>query len=194
MKITLSAFQDELPGWALRGAVCALTSFGWALVGGFSHPTEIAGMILGVGFWVAVFALGTAWLPANVNERWRRLGRALKRAAWIKFAVTILGVPLVLGLLNGFTGRGVGPLAFVFMLDMMLGLAALWLVGQVGGFADFDQISRLDSCGWTALTVVVEGALMAAVIGLIALAVLGWWRLTAGSGEKQELSPARISG
>lgn len=172
-------FRDELIGWTLRGGLCALTSFCWALAIGFNHPAEIAGMFVGVACWVVVFALLTACLPGTMLAGWIRFGRALKVAAWIKIGLTMLGLPASLGLWGT-------PLAMPLSLDMLLGIAALSLVSVIGGFNSIEEIARLNSVGWTALTTIVEGALMAGVIATLALLVLGWWRLRGVTGAKLE--------
>lgn len=183
--------RDELPCWLLRGVLCALTSFGWAYAMEFNHADEIMGMMLGVAFWVTVFALLTAWRPVHVAAGWERYGRALKLAAWIKIGLTLIGVPALLGLLDPNLGRWLSPLAATFSLDMLLGLAALQMVCVIGGFTDVTHIAGLDSVMWTALTTVIEGALMAGVIALMAGAVLGWWRLRGGTDKTMKLSPVR---
>jgi hypothetical protein len=190
--LTSERFQAELPGWALRGVVCALMSFYLAIQGGFGNPAEIAGMILGVGFWVAVFTWAATWLPANLGSRWARIGQALKKAAWIKSGITLLSWLLILGLQSSSLFPAMGPDRVLLVPDMLLGWAALRLVGWAGGFRHLGKISSQDSCGWTALTTIVDGALMAVLIGLIALVVLGWWRLREDSDSRSELSPARL--
>lgn len=191
MNFKLPDISDELPGWLIRGVFCALTSFGWAYAMGFTHGAEIVGMILGVAFWVIAFALLTAWRPGPVTTGWGRYGRALKVAAWIKIGLTLVGVPALLGLLDTNLGRWLSPLAVTFSLDMLLGLASLQIVCVIGGYHDIEHIARLDSVAWTALTTVIEGALMAAVIGVIAIAVLGWWRWGGLVRWKTNLSPVR---
>lgn len=190
MKITQAAFEDELPGWVLRGALCAVNSAFWAWMMGFQHPAEIAGMATGVAFWVAVFAGVCAWTPRSAWWQQAQIGPALKRAAWIKIGLTCSGWLLLAGA-SLVHISGAEALAMFGMVDMLLGMAALWLVSRVAGIPDFDQISRLDSPGWTALTTVVEGALMAAVIGVLALAVLAWWRWGGLDRLKELLSPVR---
>jgi len=189
MKVNLAVFRDELPGWALRGGLCALYSFFLAHLVGFNQPAEIAGMAMGVVVWVLLFAAGCAWLLQGGSAGWMSAVRALEVAVVIKFILMLVGFPLVFLL-----GRGIAPglantLGYIINLDMALGMAAIWLVGQIAQ----TDIEKLDSFGWTALATFVEGALMAVVICLLALAVLGWWRWRAPSVLKQKISPARIS-
>lgn len=182
-------FRDELPGWILRGSVCALTSFGWAVVAGFSHPAEIAGMLLGVAGWVAVFTLATVWLPEHGRGVWGRYGAALKRAAWIKFGFTLLGVPALLGVCGGLGTTVTALLGYAFTFDLMLGLAALSSTGHLAGGIKPEAIAQLDSGGWTAFTTVVAGALMALVIGLIALLIVGWERRRTAHAFRKQFTP-----
>jgi hypothetical protein len=86
------------------------------------------------------------------------------------------------------------PAAVFWMVDMFLGMAALWTVNQLGGFSEIDYIARLDSFGWTALTTVIEGAFMAVLIVGIALAVLGWWKFRSFRVLRHKLSPATSNG
>jgi hypothetical protein len=172
VKASLSAFQDELPGWALRVGLCAFPSFFLAIVVGFNQLGEIAGMVLGVAAWVVLISAACAWLLQSGSAGWTRAVRALEVAVVIKFLTMLLGW-LVVFLLKGSIAPGLANLLGYFLnLDMALGMAALWLVGQIAG-AD---IEKLNSFGWTTLTTVVEGALMTAVIGAMALVILGWWR------------------
>ena len=188
------AFRAELPGWALRGCLCAASSAFWAVLIGFQAPAEIAGMVTGVAVWVCVFAALCSWTPSLAWLKQPQMAAALKHAAWIKLGLSALGWLC-------FAGRFAPYFAFLQWLglcgivDMALGIGALSLVALLAGtFRSPEQISRLDSFGWTALTTVVEGALMAVLIGVIALAVLGWWRLKARVGRQRELSPARPAG
>lgn len=191
MSRAASGFSAELPGWILRGSVCALTSFGWAVAAGFSHPAEIVGMIFGVAAWVAAFAWITAWLPEQSRGIWARYGPALKRAAWLKFGFTLLGVPALLGVWGGAGTTLSALLGYAFTFDLMLGLASLSLTGYLTGGIKPEAIAQLDSWGWTACTTVVEGTLMAAVIGLMALLIIGWEYLRAQLAVRKQFTPVR---
>jgi len=192
MKTLLASeeFHAELPGWALRGVLCAANSAFWAVMMGFQQPTEIAGMVAGVASWVAVFAGLCARTRLADRLRQPRIGAALKRAAWIKIGLTAAGWLSVAGT-SLIRASGAEALAVFGMADVFLGMASLWLVSQAAGVSDIDQVGRLDSFGWTALTTIIEGALMAAVIGLIALAVLGWWRWGGFERIRKIVSPVR---
>lgn len=175
-------FSQELLGWIFRGTLCALSSFYWAYAVGFQHPVEILGMFTGIVAWAIIFA----WLTIRIfpgRELGLRTVRALKRAAWIKFGLMILGWLTFFGI-GALRLQGGVQLASLGLADVWLGLAALGLVNVVGGFRGVDQIASLDSFGWTALTTFVDGLLFAIIIGLIACLVLGWWRFKNDSVEK----------
>jgi hypothetical protein len=184
-------FQTELPGWALRGVLCAANSAFWAWMMGFQQPEEIAGMAAGVAFWVMVFAGLCAGAPLLERLKQPQFGAALKRAAWIKIGLMAVGWLAFVGASLVRT-PGVEALAAFGMADMFLGMASLWLVSRAAGVSDLDQIGRLDSFGWTTVTTIVEGALMAVVIGAIALVVLGWWRWGGLDRIRKIISPVHI--
>lgn len=194
MKTLLASeeFQAELPGWALRGVLCAANSAFWAVMMGFQQPAEIAGMAAGVAFWVVVFAGLCACTPLAERLRQPRIGAALKRAAWIKIGLTAAGWLSLAGA-SLMRASGAEVLAMLGMADVLMGMASLWLVSRAAGVPDIDQLGRLDSFGWTALTTVVEGALMAVVIGALALVVLGWWRWGGFDRIRKTVSPVRSS-
>ena len=121
-------------------------------------------------------------LPLRASMISRRLER-FSQSGWDINALALMHADAEL------LGRASQALGLPEPAAPLLGMAALWLVSQVGPFRNFEQIPGADSFGWTALTTVVEGALMAVVIGLIALVVLGCWRLTAGTDSKSEFFP-----
>lgn len=185
------AFVAELPGWALRGVFCAATSAFWAVMMGFSSAAEIAGMVAGVACWVGIFAGLCVWLPGAVNWLNRDAAVALRWAAWIKVGLTAGGWGLFClgGALNS------DPLAQMGMLgtmDTALGMGALWGVSFMAGVNDLG-LPALDSFGWTALTTVTEGALMALVIGAIAAALWILWRLSAATGVNWKFLRGRLT-
>lgn len=173
--INSDAFRAELPGWALRGILCAATSAFWAVLMGFQAPTEIVGMIAGVAGWVAVFATVCAWLQHSVRWSRTRASAALKWAAGIKIGLVA----------SGWLAYGVGGLlqwddmmgmALFGMVDPLLGLASLALVSFFGGMNGPETVAAADSLGWTLLTTVIEGLLMALVIACSAVLVWGFWQ------------------
>lgn len=183
-------FRNELPGWAVRGVLCAANSAFWAWMLGFQAPVELAGMVAGVAVWAGIFALLCVWSPLPARWAHPQFAAALKWAAGIKIGLTAVGW-LSFAVASHVRTSGAEALAALGMVDMLLGMAALWLVSRVAGIPDFDQVARLDSFGWTALTTMVEGALMAAVIGLIALLVLAWWRWGGLARLKTIFSPVQ---
>lgn len=172
-------FRAELPGWVLRGVLCAANSAWWAVMAGFTHPAEIAGMVLGVAVWVVAFTAFGGWARQTGRIAPARFADAVKTAAWIKLLLVVVGLPAMF--CSRFLPEWMTVFVFGFSMDMVLGMLALSGAAWLAGMTEFDQIARMDSLGWTTLTTVLEGALMASLILLIAAAVLGWrWSKTAG--------------
>jgi hypothetical protein len=189
-------FPRELAGWGLRGALCAASSFWWAWVEGFNSPAEIAGMATGVMVWVGLFAGFCTWHRTAGAGAPSQLVPALKIAATIKFLLSAAGWVwfAVCSIFQNQNQAAILDAGFVFLMpDCMLGLAALGLVGLLGG-GNVDSLPRLDSFGWTALTTLVHGALFVFVIAAFAVAVLLWWRFGPELRRKLGLSPARPAG
>lgn len=184
------AFRAELPGWALRGVLCALSSAGWAALMGFQDPVEIAGMVAGVGFWVLVFAAWCAWRPNVMRWNQSQAVVALKWAAWIKVGLTASGWAMF-ALGGAVKLEALSQMGMLGMVDTLLGLAALALVSWVAGLKGPEMVAAADSFGWTALTTVIEGLLMALVIAGLALCVWVFWRVCDGLGFRWNFPPAR---
>lgn len=191
--IDCARFPAELGGWALRGSLCATVSFGWAWVAGFNSPFEIAGMVAGVAFWVALFAGYCAWSGLALRRGRETFARALKVAAWIKSGTSVAGGSLCLLMSVGPKNVIVDLGVMGVMPDCMLGLASIFLVTGISGL-QMEALEKADAFGWTALITFVDGALFLAVIGVLALAVLLWWRFAPGLLAKLKLSPARLAG
>jgi hypothetical protein len=185
-------FRAELPGWVLRGVLCAASSAAWAALLGFQAPAEIAGMVAGVAFWVAVFAALCAWRPGPARWNQPQAVAALKWAAWIKVGFTAFGwlVFAAGGMLNL---EGLSQMGMLGMVDLLLGLAALAVVSFAAGLKGAEMVATADSFGWTALTTVIEGALVALMIASIALCVWAAWRIWPLLKAKG-FSPARLAG
>lgn len=187
-------FPRELAGWGLRGALCAASSFWWAWIAGFDSPAEIAGMAAGVIVWVGLFAGFCVWHRTAGARGPAQLVPALKIAATLKFSLSAAGwvwfaVCSLFKSENTILDAGF----LLVMPDCLLGMASLALVGAIGG-GKVDQLPRLDSFGWTALTTLVDGALFLVVIAALAVAVLLWWRFGPELRRRLKLSPARCAG
>jgi hypothetical protein len=195
-------FRGELADWTLRGVLCAATSAFWAALLGFTSVAEVAGMLLGVGCWIVAFALvgASARRTANAAASDRRrlkdgrgragLAEALGWAAWIKLGLT--GVAWLLYGFAGFFGlQNLLQVALLGMTDTLLGIAALWAVSWVAGVVSPDRVAGLDSFGWTLLTTLTEGALMAFMIAGLAFLLVAFWRVRAAFGPALTLSPVR---
>lgn len=186
-------FPRELGGWAVRGAFCATVSFIWALVAGFDSPFEIAGMVAGVAAWVTLFAAYCAWQELAPRRGGELFVRALKVAAWIKFGASAAGGLLFLLMSAGPKDVMVDLGVVGVMPECMLGLASIFLVSGISGLP-IEALETADSFGWTALITFVDGTLFLAVIGVLALVVLLWWRFAPALRAKLNLSPARLAG
>jgi hypothetical protein len=172
--------------------LCAASSFWWAAAAGFNAPVEIAGMLAGILVWIVFFAGFSVWHRESGMRGPERLVPALKLAAWIKFLFTAGGWGVFAACSLFKNEATILDAGLVFMMpDCLLGLAATGIVSLISGAP---HLEKLDSFGWTALTTVVDGALFALVIGVIALAVLAWWRFGPGLLAKLNLSPARSAG
>ena len=166
----LQRFQNELPGWLLRGALCAANSAVWAVLAGFQTASEAAGMLAGVLGWVTLFAGAVAIVPADRPWAAEAMS-ALKWAAWLKVGL-LAGAWLVYAAAMAVRWDSLAVLAMFGTLDLWLGLLSLGLVAKVAGFAGPEAVATADSFGWTALATVVEGTLMAMI--LVGLAAGVW--------------------
>jgi hypothetical protein len=182
-------FRREMPGWVIRGVICALNSVYFAVIASFQSVPEFAGMVTGVLIWAALFAAACAWFPSSRRFHGHRIDEALRWAVWLKVGMTVAGWSLV-GISEFLGLQGWGDLGMVGTLDTIIGLVSLWLVGLIAGLKDPALIASLDSWGWTTVVTVVDGALMAVVISSLAVVVLGWWRLPAAISRIWKISPA----
>ena len=181
----------ELPLWAVRGVLCAAPSAFWAVIAEFKHPAEIAAMILGTGLCIAGFAWFSARETMAATPGRRQFVRALKMSAWLK-AVSLLGVGL--GWIAVVLKAPAGAWFTLGMFpDMWAGLGSVSLVGWLAGVGELG-LGQLNSFGWTLLTTLVQGALIAAELALLTLGVLGWWRVWAWLKVHLQFSPAPIAG
>ena len=183
-------FQAELPGWALRGTLCATSSVGWAWLIGFQSSSEFAGMAAGVACWVAVFAGICAWVTPAVPGSQLEWVIALKWAAWIKVALTASAWLCYAGA----SAVGLNDLSQMAMLgtvDLLLGMASLWVVALAAGLPDPGHVATADSFGLTTLTTLTEGMLMALLIAGLAVAVWIGRRMLVASASCWKFFPVR---
>lgn len=185
------AFGRELPGWALRGVLCAAPSAFWAVLGEFQHPSEIAAMVLVT----ALYITGFAWLSAGefmaATSGRRTFVQALKMSAWIKPAtIVFLGSAGAI-----FSGRVLNPEPWFAAMtpDMVCGLGSVSLVSWLAGMRELG-VARLDSFAWTALTTLVQGTLISGLLAMLAVILFVWWRAWGWLRSQLEISPTRIAG
>jgi hypothetical protein len=186
------AFRSELPGWTLRGGLCAASSAGWAWLMGFQTLAELAGMLAGVAFWVVVFAAACARMSPSFARPPTEACTALKWAAWIKIAFTAAGW-LVYAAASSARLQDLSQIAMLGTVDLLLGLVALWTVSVVSGMSDPGQVASADSFGWTMLTTVMEGALIATLIIGIALVVWILRRMLPAVHANENFPPVRVT-
>lgn len=186
------AFRSELPGWTLRGVLCAASSAGWACLMGFQAPAELAGMLAGVAFWVVMFAMACARMSPSLVGQQSEACTALKWAAWIKIAFTAAGW-LVYAAASSARLHDLSQIAMLGTVDLLLGMAALWTASAVSGMGDPGQVAAADSFGWTMFTTVVEGALITALILGIALGVWILRRMLSAIHANGNVSPVRVT-
>jgi hypothetical protein len=186
-------FRAELPGWALRGVLCAFSSAGWAVLMGFQDPAEIAGMGAGVAFWVAVFAAGCAARPGIARWNHPQAVTALKWATWLKIGFTTCGW-LLFGLGGMLNLEALSQMGMLGMIDTLLGLASLALVAFIARLKGPETVAAADSFGLTALTTVIEGFLMAGLIAGLALCLWVGWRACVMLGLRWDSPSTPVAG
>lgn len=186
-----TGISRELPLWVLRGFLCAVPSALWAVISEFQHPVEIAAMILVTGLYIVGFAWFSAWEIMAATPGRRDFVRALKMSAWIKPA-SVIGLDGVCALLSGRV-MDAGALMAGLFPDMACGIGSLSLVGWLAKVRDLG-VGRLDSFAWTALTTLVQGALISVLLVVMSAAVVVWWRVWIWLKLQLQFSPARISG
>ncbi len=191
LSIDQERFGRELPLWAVRGVLCAAPSVFWAVLCEFQHPVEIAAMVFVTALYIAGFAWFSAWEVMAATPGRREFVRALKMSAWLKPA-SVVGLSSV-GLLFSGLGRNAGAWLCGMVPDLIGGIGALALVNRLAGTGDMG-VGRLDSFGWTALTALVQGALISGLVVALAAAVFVWWRVWAWLKPQLNFSPVRIAG
>jgi hypothetical protein len=158
-------FRRQLTAWAVRGVFCAAPSFYWATVICGRGREETAAMAAGVATYVVGFAWVTS-LPGYVSRvRGTRFGSALSCAANLR--------------------AGLAP-AFFFGPDWILGAVAVGTVKSMV-LSPTEASAMGDGVRGFALTyatTLVQGALVSATMGVLAVPVLvvrGVWQRAAGS-------------
>ncbi len=183
-------FPDELVSWSLRAPVCAIPSLVWAYSLGHRRPAEIAGMLTGVAFWIGIMAWFCTWWARQKFET-SDLVKALKTAVLIKCGLVVVG--LGLKWLAGFfhdKGDGLSFISVVFLMDGGLGAGAIILAGNLKDLVQAGALFGSHSFGWTALVSLIQGALIVAALGVIALAI----HAITPTQPIRKFSPARSSG
>ena len=162
-------YWRALGWWLARGAGCALASFALAIgVGGLDDGGSIAAMAAGVATWCVVCARVS-------SSRW--FEQTLEPTAWGDAWWVALRIRLIVT-------AGAGGLVLALMLAktslrVALGLLApeLWLgmfASMASGVMTGSGVMRGGSAGVYLLTL-VQGALVLATIGLLAVVVRGFW-------------------
>ncbi len=175
-----SAWLDHSPlrYWTFHVCVSAAPSFVFSLsLGAGTQGARIAGMALGILFFIALYTLSARWTCPRAEELplWRR---AIRLGTWIRTTSALL-------VWVGFLFAGWAPLnpfLWLFAPDMYAGLAAHWAVGQLMG-AEFGQAVRSEmepTVLFTFLVTVVEGFLLSGMLFGIAFMCLLGLRLRGG--------------
>lgn len=162
-------FGVELRAWSIRGALCALPSFIWALVGGFVSVASVVAMLLGVCLFVVAFAGTSSSPPVRATAKGRRALSALQKAAWLKIAWTASAV--VLGPVTFFRPP---PLIHAFLtsglfVDMLTGG---WIVDALG-HSKASSGTFLETVAATSL----QGTAITVQLAVLAFGVLAYRRL-----------------
>jgi len=164
-------FLSELAGWTLRVGACAVWSFCCAYQSGFNSFAAVTGMLAGIAAW----ALAITWY---CERRMRRLEsedfylvRALKLAVFLKSGPTLIAFVGVLLWTALFPGRHSPLVNLAFVPEMITSAAAYVLANPVVRWAHLGVLDGRDEFAWTALATVVNGALIAVLVAVIAAPV-----------------------
>jgi len=144
-------WRASLVSWTIRGVFCALPSFVWAVLSGYSQPFQWVEMAAGV----ATYVIGFAWVTALPAYRERmhesNLGWSLRVSANTRAALA--------------------PLMF-YGPDMGLGMISIHVV-KVSAATIAGVGASEKAPGWTYATTVVRGAPVAVTMVLLALVIWG---------------------
>lgn len=183
LSIDHEAMGRELPLWSMRGILCAAPSAFWAVMVEFQHPAEIAAILLVTMLYIAGFAWFAAWDAMAATPGRRQFVRALKMSAWIKPAtVVVFGSAGAL-----FSGRVLSPDPWFAAVtpDMLCGLGSVSLTSWLAGVGELG-VARLDSFAWTALTTLVQGALISGLVVGLSVALFACWRVWVWLKQQQK--------
>ncbi|MBP9912226.1 MAG: hypothetical protein KBF26_02345 [Opitutaceae bacterium] len=156
--------------------LCALPSAYWALMVGFKEPAELCAMAAGIALCVVLFAGFSASDAMRATAGRKKFVRALKMSAWIKCAL-LLGVGLAWVSAAWIKTEMVAWFVIGLAPDLWAGFGSLSFVGWLSGMKAGPELGQLNSFGWTLLTALVQGALISGLLVIMALVVLGYWRL-----------------
>lgn len=156
-----AAFAEELGSWTVRGVLCALPSFGLAVLAGFNRPQAVAAMLLGVASSVGVLAWITSRRIYHARVGRHALGWALRSAANVRAGLALVAL---------------------FWPDLWLGFVAYGFTRIVACAAGYGDIEPQNTFVATYVLTVVQGALIFLTIVLLAAVLFllraGWrrWR------------------
>jgi hypothetical protein len=185
-----SAWLDQSPlrYWTFHVCVSAAPSFAFSLSLG-THGARIAGMVLGILFFIALYTLSARWTCPRVEELplWRR---AIRLGTWIRTTSSLL---VWLGLL--FAGWApLNPFLWLFAPDMYAGFAAHWAVEQLMG-VEFGHAVRAEMGAtvlFTFLVTITEGFLLSGMLFCVAFCCLWVLKFRARRAAKSSGLPASV--
>ena len=157
-------FLRQLGGWSLRGALCAVPSFAWALLTGYTSPWAMLGMGAGVITFVLAFAGVTA------SAAYREAVEASDFGWSVRWAGNLRGL--------------VGLLALGYP-DVVLGLVSFHVVGWIKGTGLAGSPAASTGFGEIYAITLVQGLFVSAT--LLAFA-LGLWPLRFVWRRRRELA------
>jgi hypothetical protein len=152
----MPSFFKRLALWTAICTVSAAPSFFWGLQIG-TDPEMIAGMITGIVIWILIYTVVTGSEPFRGIRQRHLMKPTIYTGYGVRLAMTVV--------------FPVGIYA-----DMVVGLAATALVGTV--------LKSIETFLGTAITTVVQGALLNVVLLVFMAAVYGVLRLFIGPAPK----------
>ena len=175
--------------WSFHVCVSAAPTFAFMVLDG-AGATQVAGMLLGILFFIALYTLCARWtFPSETSSApWRR---ALRLGTWIRTLWAALALPCVV-----LSGKSMSVL---FTPDIFAGVIAYSLTGRIAGLApvrwlriliagddpsqrrDHFLVGGMDSLLPTFLTTVIEGFILSALLFAMAFVCLVILRLVGKS-------------